>query len=42
MEILVDNGLANESRLRSLMAEAHEILAIGVSSAKTARASSGA
>ncbi|HWF17942.1 MAG TPA: four helix bundle protein [Verrucomicrobiae bacterium] len=39
MEILVDNSLIRESRLRSLMQEGHEILAIIVSSAKTARSS---
>jgi four helix bundle protein len=39
MELLVDNNLVKASRLRSLMKEAEEILAIVVSSAKTARAS---
>ncbi len=40
MEMLVDNGLVKSSRLSSLMEEADEILAIVVSSAKTARTSS--
>lgn len=39
MELLVDNGLVKSARLRSLMGEADEILAIVVASAKTARSS---
>ena len=39
MELLVDNGLVKPSRLGDLMKEADEILAIIVSSAKTARLS---
>ena len=39
MELLVDNGLVKPSRLADLMKEANEILAIIVSSAKTARLS---
>lgn len=39
MELLVDNNLVNSTRLRDLMKEGDEILAIVVSSAKTARAS---
>src|SRR5579883_1524623 len=39
MEMLVDNHLIRESRMRSLMQEGHEILSIVVASAKTARAS---
>jgi four helix bundle protein len=39
MELLVDNGLVEGMRLRDLMKEGDEILAIVVSSAKTARAS---
>ena len=39
MELLVDNQLVKASRLRDLMAEADEIIAIVVSSAKTARMS---
>jgi four helix bundle protein len=39
MELLVDNNLVKASRLGDLMKEADEILAIIVSSAKTARAS---
>ena len=42
MELLVDNGLVKASRLSALMKEADELLAFVVSSAKTARASSGA
>jgi four helix bundle protein len=42
MELLVDNNLVKASRLRDLMKEANEILAIVVSSAKTARSSRGA
>jgi four helix bundle protein len=38
MELLVDNELVNASRLNSLMKEADELLAIVVTSAKTARA----
>jgi four helix bundle protein len=37
MEILVENGLVKESRIRDLMNEANEILSIVVASAKTAR-----
>ena len=39
MELLVDNNLVKESRLGGLMKEGNEILAIVVSSAKTARTS---
>ena len=39
MEILVDNNLVKESRLRSLRQEGTEILSIIVTSAKTARTS---
>ena len=39
MELLVDNHLVKASRLRDLMQEGNELLAIVVSSAKTARAS---
>src|SRR5216117_3008414 len=39
MELLVDNSLVRPSRLAGLMKEADEILAIVVSSAKTARTS---
>jgi four helix bundle protein len=39
MELLVDNNLVKVSRLSGLMKEADEILAIVVSSAKTARTS---
>jgi four helix bundle protein len=39
MELLVDNNLVKATRLRDLMKEADEILAIVVSSAKTARTS---
>jgi four helix bundle protein len=39
MELLVDNNLVNTARLRDLMKEGDEILAIVVASAKTARAS---
>jgi len=39
MELLVDNSLVKPSRLAGLMTEADEILAIVVSSAKTARTS---
>jgi four helix bundle protein len=42
MELLVDNNLIKASRLAGLMKEADEILAIVVSSAKTARTSRGA
>jgi len=38
MELLVDNGLVSAPRLRPLMKEADELLAIVVTSAKTARA----
>jgi four helix bundle protein len=41
MELLADNNLIKPSRLGSLMKEADEIPAIIVSSAKTARTSSG-
>jgi four helix bundle protein len=37
MELLVDNGFVNASRLRNLMQEGDELVAIVVSSAKTAR-----
>jgi len=37
MELLVENNLVRAARLRDLMREADEILAIVVSSAKTAR-----
>ena len=39
MELLVDNGFVKASRLRSLMKEGDEILAIVVASTKTARTS---
>jgi|ERR1017187_1527050 four helix bundle protein len=39
MELLVDNSLVKPSRLSGLMKEADELLAIVVSSAKTARTS---
>ena len=39
MELLVDNGFIKLSRLRDLMKEGNEILAIAVASAKTARGS---
>jgi len=42
MELLVDNSFVKPSRLEGLMKEADEILAIVVSSAKTARTSRGA
>ncbi len=42
MELLVDNNLIKASRLAGLMKEGDEILAIVVSSAKTARTSRGA
>jgi four helix bundle protein len=42
MEMLADNNLVKPSCLQGLMKEANEILAIVVSSAKTARASSSA
>ncbi|MGH7993868.1 MAG: four helix bundle protein [Limisphaerales bacterium] len=41
MELLVDNGFVKATRLRDLTKEADEILAIVVSSAKTARTSRG-
>jgi len=41
MELLVDNNYIKPSRLEDLMREADEILAIVVSSAKTARSSRG-
>jgi four helix bundle protein len=37
MELLVDNNLVKGARLRELMKEGNEILAMVVSSAKTAR-----
>ena len=40
MELLIEAGLVKASRLQSLMKEANEILAIVVSSTKTARSSS--
>lgn len=40
MELLVENNLVKPSRLKELMDEADEILAIIVASAKTARSSS--
>ena len=39
MELLVDNSLVRPTRLHDLMQEGNEILAIVVSSAKTARSS---
>jgi four helix bundle protein len=42
MELLADNDFVKPSRLAGLMKEADEILAIVVSSAKTARTSHGA
>ena len=39
MEMLADNGVVKPTRLRVLMQEGNELLAIVVSSAKTARAS---
>ncbi len=42
MELLVENDLIKPARLRELMQEGNEILAIVVSSAKTARASKSA
>src|SRR5438093_10950535 len=42
MELLVDNSLVKASRLLGLMKEGDELLAIVVSSAKTARSSRGA
>ena len=42
MELLVDNNLVKASRLSALMKEADELLAIVVSSAKTARISKSA
>jgi four helix bundle protein len=41
MELLVDNNLVKAGRLDELMKEADELLAIVVSSAKTARTSNG-
>lgn len=41
MELLVDNDLVKITRLRDLMTEGNELLAIVVSSAKTARTSRG-
>lgn len=40
MELLVENGIIKSARLSALMREANEILAIIVSSTKTARISS--
>lgn len=42
MELLVDNEVIKANRLRDLMDEGHEILAIVIASAKTARTSRGA
>jgi four helix bundle protein len=42
MELLVDNDLVKGTRLRDLMKEGNEILAIVVASTKTARMSRGA
>ena len=42
MELLVDNNLVKAARLRPLMKEGDELLAIVVASAKTARFSKGA
>ncbi len=42
MERLVDNNLVKAARLRELMKESNELLAIVVASAKTARFSKGA
>ena len=42
MELLVDNNIMKASRLRGLMKEGNEILAIVVASTKTARTSRGA
>lgn len=42
MELLVDNNLVKGVRLRDLMKEGNEILAIVVASAKTARSNRGA
>src|SRR5690349_1128396 len=39
MELLVDNGLVKASRLKALIQEGNEIIAIIVASAKTARSS---
>ena len=39
MELLVDNNIVKESKLKNLMREGDEILAIIVASAKTARSS---
>jgi len=39
MELLVDNHLVNAARLNGLMKEGHELLAIVIASAKTARSS---
>ncbi len=38
MELLVESGLVGDNLLQDLMKEAHELLAITVSSIKTARA----
>jgi four helix bundle protein len=42
MELLVENGLIKPARLKELMQEANELLAIVVASSKTARSSRGA
>jgi four helix bundle protein len=42
MELLVENGLIKPARLKKLMQEANELLAIVVASSKTARSSRGA
>ena len=39
LELLVDNGFAKGARLRDLVREGNELLAIAVASAKTARTS---
>ena len=39
MELLVDNGLIESSKLQGLMKEGHEIVSIVVASTKTARSS---
>jgi hypothetical protein len=39
MELLVENNLIKPARLKKLMKEADELLAITVASAKTARSS---
>jgi four helix bundle protein len=42
MELLVENGIISDKRMRELMKEGNELLAIVVASAKTARASQAA